>query len=65
MRLKNVKRLRQEQAQLFPIDADDWRDARHQEDPADRLNRGDVGRALDITEHGAVSSLDVLTPYEL
>ncbi|GEM_PF-2618253 len=64
MKLKNAKRLQQEQAQLFPITANDWRDARHHEDPADRLNRGDINRSLDASDHGSIADLDVLSGYE-
>lgn len=58
------KRDRNAPATPFPITEEDWRNARHDEDPADRRNQGEVERALDTAEHGPLAGLTVLTPYQ-
>lgn len=58
------KRYRNAPATPFPITEDDWRDARHDEDPADRRNQENVERALDTHESGRLAGLTVLTPYQ-
>ena len=63
-RMQMRKRNRNAPVTPFPITEDDWRDARHDEDPADRRNHGELERALDTTEAGRLSGLTVLTPYQ-
>jgi len=45
---------------IFPVTVDDWREARHEEDPADsRLQTDDVGRVADPPDHLLESGLKV------
>ena len=57
-------RTRKPQEEAFPITEEDWRDTRHDEDPADRQTPGSVERAIEMRLEAPVRTLNTRDLYK-
>ena len=58
------QRTRNAQEEVFPITEEDWRDARHDEDPADRQTHESVERAIEMRFEAPIRTLNTRDIYK-